>query len=120
MKPHNNSDGFSLLEVMIAMLVLTVGLLAVVALFETGMNALKSGDKISSAAGLAQNKMESLRALNVAGLADGEDHPEGMTRRWSIHKSDKDARIWIIHVEVVWKNTLNQYQTVSLKSMAFF
>src|SRR3569832_1339420 len=108
------------MEVMIAQLVHTVGHLAVVALFETGMNALKRGDKISSAAGVAHNKMESLLALNVSWLAYGEDHPEGMTRRWSIHKSDKDARIWIIHVEVVWKNTLNQYQTVSLKSMAFF
>lgn len=120
MNPQNDSNGFSLLEVMIAMLVLTVGLLAVVALFETGMKALKSGDKMTSAAGLAQNKMESLRALNITLLTNGEDRPEGMIRHWSIRKSDKDSRIWIIHVEVIWKNTLSQYQTVSLKSMAFF
>lgn len=117
---QNDSDGFSLLEVMISMLLLTVGLLAVVALFETGMKALKSGDKMTLAAGLAQNKMESLRAVRVTLLTDGEDRPDGMTRRWSIRKSGKGSRIWIIHVEVVWKNTLNQYQTVSLKSMAFF
>ena len=113
-------SGFSLLEVMIAMIVLTIGLLAVVALFETGMKALKAGDKMTLAADLAKNKMESLRGSNVTLLEDGEDRPEGMIRSWSIRKSDKDARLWIIQVDVVWKNTLNQYQTVSLKSLTFF
>lgn len=105
---------------MIAMIVLTIGLLAVVALFETGMKALKAGNKMTLAAGLAKNKMESLRGSNVTLLEDGEDRPEGMIRSWSIRKSDNDSRIWIIQVDVVWKNALNQYQTVSLKSLAFF
>jgi type IV pilus modification protein PilV len=119
-RQNNRCRGFSLLEVMIAMIVLTIGLLAVVALFETGMKALQSGNKMTLAAGLAKNKMDSLRESNVTLLSNGEDHSEGMTRTWSIRKSERDSRLWIIEVDVVWRNALNQYQTVSLKSLAFF
>jgi prepilin-type N-terminal cleavage/methylation domain-containing protein len=113
-------DGFSLLEVMMAMVVLTVGLLAVIALFQTGMKALHAGDKQTRAAGIVQNKMESLRASSIDLLSDGQDRPEGLTRRWSIRKSEHDPRIWIIQVDVVWKNAFNQDQTVSLRTFAFF
>lgn len=117
---QNGCSGFSLLEVMIAMFVLTVGLLAVVALFESGMKALQAGNKMTLAAGLAKNKMETLRTSNITLLSDGEDRPGGMIRSWSIRKSEKDARIWIIRVKVVWRNALNQTQTVSLMSFALF
>ncbi len=116
---ENNRNGFSLLEVMIAMIVLTVGLLAVVTLFETGMKALQSGNKMTLAAGFAQNKMDSLRASKINITANGQDQQEGMTRSWFIRKSEKDLRIWIVQVDVAWKNNLNQNQTVSLKSFVF-
>ena len=119
MNADKECHGFSLLEVMIALVILTVGLLAVVALFETGMKALQIGNKRTLAIELARNKMESLRILNVNVLSDGQDQPEGMTRRWSIQKSKKDLRIWIIQVDVVWENSLKQAQIISLKSFAF-
>lgn len=112
--------GFSLLEVLIAMVILTVGVLACVALFETGMKALQSGNKWTVAVELAQNKMESLLATNVSLLSDGLDEFEGVTRSWSIRKSEKDPGIWIIQVDVVWKNNLNRQQIVSLKTFAFY
>lgn len=120
MTAGKNCSGFSLLEVMLAMVILTIGLLAVIALFGSGMIALQAGDKRTVAAGLAQNKMESLRVSNVSLLSNGEDRPGGMTRRWLIKKSEKDSRIWTIQVDVAWENALNQRQTISLRTFSFF
>lgn len=115
-----NCSGFSLLEVLIAMVILTVGLLAGVALFETGMKALQGGNKWTVGIELAQNKMELLRATNVASLQSGMDELQGMTRSWSVRKSEKDSRIWLIQVDVVWKDSLSRRQIVSLKTFVFF
>ncbi|MFQ5950431.1 MAG: type IV pilus modification protein PilV [Nitrospiria bacterium] len=117
---RGNKNGFSLIEVMIAMIVLSVGLLALVGMFETGMKSLQVGNKRTVASQLAQNKMEALRLTTPVPVSDKEDNPEGMTRRWSIRKSKDDPNIWVISVEVSWTSSQDRLQRVSLKSLKFF
>lgn len=118
---EQNQRGFSLLEVMMAALVLSVGLLAVIGLFETGLKALQIGNNRTVAAQLAQNKMEELRLSNPTRVLNGLDPPlQGMTRSWTVEQSLKDPRIWVVSVDVTWKNIQNQDQSVSLKSFVFF
>lgn len=104
MNGSKRASGFSLLEVVIAMAVLSIGLLAFIGMFGAGYQALKSGESRTVAAQLARDKMEALRATAPISINDEENLPEGMTRKWSIQKDTDDAGIWIISVEVCWKN----------------
>jgi Tfp pilus assembly protein PilV len=62
-KRLRSQDGFGLLELLIAMVVLNVGLLAVVAAFDTSTVALRRSSRLSTAATLADAQMERYRAL---------------------------------------------------------
>ena len=63
-------DGFGLIELLIAMVMLNVGILAIVAAFNSGMFALKRAGQISTASALADSQMEQYRAItyNAIGL----------------------------------------------------
>ncbi|GEM_PF-3224940 len=116
---EKNQSGFSLLEVMIGMLILSVGLLGVVGFFGTGFKALRAGSRQGLAAQLAQSKMEELRSVNPTLLSDGQDASEALVRRWTIQRSAQDPRIWIIRVEVSSISDLLPKQTVLLESFLF-
>ncbi len=111
--------GFSLLEVVIAMSILSVGLLGVVGFFETGFKALRAGSRQGLAVQLAQGKMEELRSADPTLLSEGQDASDGMVRRWTIERSARDPRIWIVQVQVAWKNGLSPNRSVLLKSFVF-
>ena len=68
--------GFSLVEVMIALTVLAVGVLATSVLFPRGTTRIREAKKISSASFAAQQVLEQLRSLpvNDAALSAGY-HP---------------------------------------------
>src|SRR5436853_2760685 len=55
--------GFGMLELLMAMVVLNVGILAVVAAFSSGNAALARASRISTAAALANKQMEVYRGL---------------------------------------------------------
>jgi Tfp pilus assembly protein PilE len=56
-------DGFGLIELVIAMTVLNIGILAIVAAFNSGALALRRASVISSASAVADGQMETYRAL---------------------------------------------------------
>src|SRR5215216_6040394 len=55
--------GFGLLELLMAMVMLNVGILAIVAAFSSGNAALARASRVSTAAALADRQMESYRGL---------------------------------------------------------
>ena len=57
------NDGFGLVELLIAMTVLNVGLLALIAAFSSGAVALTRASKTATAASLADQQMELYRAM---------------------------------------------------------
>lgn len=67
---RNNNSGFTLMEVLIAMLILSVGLLGMAALITGIINSNKLSNRISAATVLAQDKMEKIRGV---GYDDAED-----------------------------------------------
>ena len=56
-------EGFGLIELVIAMTVLNIGILAIVAAFNSGALALRRASLISSASAVADGQMETYRAL---------------------------------------------------------
>ncbi len=63
------SPGFGLVELLIAMLVLNIGLLAVVAAFVNGSFAISRSSRVATAATLADQQMELYRALTYGVIA---------------------------------------------------
>jgi type IV pilus assembly protein PilV len=66
---HNNNSGFTLMEVLVAMVILTVGLLGMAALIAGIINSNKLSNRISTATVLAQDKMEDIRRMKYLDVA---------------------------------------------------
>lgn len=62
-------DGFGLVELLIAMIVMAVGISAIVAGYSSGYVAVSRGTQISSATVVADAQMERYRALTFANIA---------------------------------------------------
>jgi Tfp pilus assembly protein PilV len=62
-------DGFGLIELLVSMVILNVGILALVAAFQSGAFALQRASKLSSAATIADIQMERYRALTYSAIA---------------------------------------------------
>jgi prepilin-type N-terminal cleavage/methylation domain-containing protein len=72
LRPRND-EGFGLIELMIAMTVLAVGILALFAMFESGIRSITRASTLTTAAALADKEIESFRAIRYVdiGLPDG-------------------------------------------------
>jgi Tfp pilus assembly protein PilV len=60
--------GFGLIELLMAMVMLNIGILAIVAAFNSGMFALKRAGQLSTASALADSQMETYRAITYAAI----------------------------------------------------
>jgi type II secretory pathway pseudopilin PulG len=63
MRGARGQEGFGLIELLIAMVILNVGILAIVAAFNSGIVSLARSSHISTATALADQQMELYRAL---------------------------------------------------------
>ncbi len=68
MRRAGNEAGFGLIELLIAMVMLNIGILALVASFTTGSAALGRASKRSNAATLADSQMELFRGLKYTSI----------------------------------------------------
>lgn len=64
-----SEKGFGLVELIISMVMLNIGLLAIVAAFQSGAVALKNAGEVSTGSVLADKQMELYRALKYAEIA---------------------------------------------------
>ena len=65
-----NNTGFTLIEVLVAMVILSVGLLGTAALITGIISSNKLSNRISTATVLAQDKMEEIKGAGYAGADD--------------------------------------------------
>ena len=66
-KGFDNNSGFTLMEVLVAMVILSVGLLGTAALIIGIINSNKLSNRISTATVLAQDKMEEIKSDGYTG-----------------------------------------------------
>lgn len=62
-------DGFGLVELLVAMLILNIGLLALLGAFVSGTTAVRRASRIATATTLADTQMELYRALTYGAIA---------------------------------------------------
>lgn len=68
-----NNSGFTMMELLVAMIVIALGLLSISALFPLGSRARMRGEGITRGIELAQQKMEQLVEMGYDSLDDGCD-----------------------------------------------
>jgi type IV pilus assembly protein PilV len=127
----DGEKGFSLIEVMIAMTVLALGLLAVAAAQLTAMSLASKSRNLTAALHLAQEQIETFNSMPLASLpATGndpnnpidpdttDDDDTTYARRWTILPNTPAVGITTITVEVDWFDPrLNSTRTTSLQTM---
>ena len=102
-----NQRGITLLEVMVAVVILSVSLLL---LLNMAMVALRGNDwsnKTTQATQLLQDKLEELRGTGV--LTAGSDVVSGISRSWTITNAGSHLRR--VDVQVTWQDVRSRTQT---------
>ncbi|MBW2674403.1 MAG: prepilin-type N-terminal cleavage/methylation domain-containing protein [Deltaproteobacteria bacterium] len=117
MNKIDNSSGFTLVEVMIAIFILVVGLLGVAGVATTVINGNTFSKEITTATTLAQDKMEELKGTAYASITTGSDTQESIyTRTWTVTSNSPVTGMKTIEVAVAfsWKGSAHN---VTLKTM---
>ena len=65
---RSDEAGFGLVELLAAMIVLAVGIMALFAMFESGIRHIKRASTVTTAGALADKEMESFRAIRYASI----------------------------------------------------
>ena len=76
--------GFSLIELMVAMMVLTVGLLGLAATSAVATQMIGAGGRSTLAASVAQSRFERLHLGSCAALSGGSAYTRGVSETWQI------------------------------------
>lgn len=120
-----NVKGFTMLEVAMAILILTIGLLGVSGLIVSVINTNKTSVEMSKATTLAQSQMEDIRrqgylVVGESGTSVTEDYGTisgfpSFQRVTSVSAASETPGVKIVTVTVLWKYRGNHF--VELKSI---
>ena len=100
------SKGFSLVEILVSVIILSVTLLALAALMMTATKGNAAGCHITEATTFAQDKLEELRVSSWASLVSGTDVRQGSTgigysRTWTPVANPPNNQQWVA-ITVNW------------------
>jgi general secretion pathway protein I len=105
-KWYKSADGFTLLEVMVALAIISFAVVTYVHSQNTGIALLNESTNVTAATLLAQGRMVVLEGSDVAGTLEREgtfDDPEYAAFRWKERVvSTPLPNIFEVHVEVSW------------------
>ncbi|GAC1690647.1 MAG: hypothetical protein NVS9B3_09240 [Gemmatimonadaceae bacterium] len=82
-------DGFTLVEILVAITVLTVGLLALVATSAVLMRGMTGAAAQSRAAVVAFSRIEQMRSVPCSSMAAGTASANGVSERWTVADSGR-------------------------------
>ena len=103
--------GFTMIEILVAMVILTISLLAVAGLMAKTTRNNSFGCYMTEAATFAQDKLEELRIAPWASIANGNDMKTGSTgmnyaRNWSVVANATNLRT--ITIAINWVDQSNR------------
>ena len=111
MKELKRSNGFSLIEVIIALFILAVALLALAGLMVSTTKNTSFGGHMTEASTFAQDKVEELKVSQWASVVSGADTRTGSTginysRTWTVMNNTNSTQRWVT-VRVNWNDRTN-------------
>jgi prepilin-type N-terminal cleavage/methylation domain-containing protein len=99
----SDDKGMTLVEILVAITILCVGLLAVAILFPTSSTNIDYGGKMSKGMALGQEKIEEFRNTPFDSITGGNDAPTGYTRTWTVSDAGSAPfRLRTVTVTVSW------------------
>ncbi len=102
MKIRGRQEGFTLLEVLIALVVLTVGLLGMAALTGSLVSAGALARDRVAATTLAQAKIEEFKNTTISSSVTGSDTHGTFARAWAVTNGSPTANTATVQVTVSW------------------
>lgn len=84
MLPHPPAAGFTLLEILVALVILGVGILGLSANAALVSSLVGDGSRLTLAATVATSRLEQLRARPCASTTSGTATTRGIEERWSV------------------------------------
>ena len=97
-KIRKNQEGFTLIEVMAGMVVLALGLLLLLPMMVTSMQANDFARGSTEASMYIKDKMEELKNMNPP--SSGVDTVDTVQRTWTV--SSISANLWQLDVSISW------------------
>ncbi len=95
-----NRSGFTIVEVIVATIILTVGLLGIVGAMGQMTRLRGRADRLSTASFYAQDRMEQLRALGCGAAASGTETLDGKyIMRWTVAARAGGTRAIMVEAE---------------------
>ncbi len=106
----NSESGLSILEVLIAMIILSLSLLMLLNMAMVALDGNDWSNKTTTATQLLQEKLEQLRATNMP--TSGQDTTAAFTRTWTVSTAANHLRR--IDIDVAWADLRNQTKNNTL------
>jgi len=110
-------DGFTILEVLVAMVILGMSLLLLLNMAMVALDGNDWSNNTTVATQLLQQKLEQLRSRTVK-LESGYDSPDSLERAWTV--TDAGNRLKKVEVVVTWtdirNNTVSNSMTTYIKT----
>lgn len=85
--------GFTLVELLVAMMVFAVGMLALVASAATVTRMMGGARRQTIAAAIAQSRIERLRASPCSTLTSGADTVRGVVSTWTVQSGTRSVNV---------------------------
>lgn len=76
--------GFTIIELVVAIIIMTVGVLALATGSAGVAKQMRSGNQAALAAVIGQGRLETIRSLGCSSLSNGTATTRGMTEKWTI------------------------------------
>ena len=102
MSQMNSERGITLLEVLIAMIILGFSLLLLLNMAMVALDGNDWSNKTTIATQMLQEKLEQLRSVANTGLASGSDTAAGFARTWTVTNAGNHLRK--VSVNVTWED----------------
>jgi prepilin-type N-terminal cleavage/methylation domain-containing protein len=108
-----NEQGVTLMEVMIAMIILSVALLMLLNMAVVAIDGNDWSNRTTAATQMMQEKLEQLRN-EVDGAESGSETIDGVTCEWDV--TDGGDFLWQVDILVQWKDVRNKTHRDSITS----
>jgi prepilin-type N-terminal cleavage/methylation domain-containing protein len=83
-RPPRRRSGFTLIELMVSVVIMTVGVLALASGSAGVLRQMRSGNQTALASYVVQARLETLRSLGCASMSTGNATTRGMTEGWTV------------------------------------